>query len=339
MLAPGNEDQKKIQVLTHDLFRADAVLGFEVAFLLLHPAANSLLGLPVGEGGVAAFSGLTYPLRDASSFRDLSEVSGSYRVQVAETSARAMARFVPDFMGIFGVDNSELPCLCLVVRGIDESVVLSLGSAWTPDQLIELLAKIRRIVDKAPDYRSEITSIGLLEPKPIASLEEVVREIEAKERKIAKLFDQILYRHSGNDNDINMVTAFVAEGCKGEDQLAHIFSRFSFKDTKRFAQDGQVQRVEGMVSRLEDLRAEMVPEQKDQRYVLSVADRARQWLENRDRLFEQLQVLRTSRRVSTSKNNEKLLGNLKTVMDLTKTTGDVAEKLVPAIKWIMKLWI
>ena len=274
MLAPGTDDQKKLESLTQNLYHADAVLGSEVAFILLHPKMDGAVGLDVGRyGEVAAFPGLAFPprdegrgghrelafpLRETSSFRDLSDMFGNHRSQIATTTSRAMARFAQDFMAIFNIKVTELPCLCMVVKGVDESIVLNLKPAWTPDQLMELLAQVRTIVDDAPDYRAKLSTMVALVPRPMERLQEVVREIKAKELKIAEIFDQVLLRHSGNEDDRRSVEQFVAQGCAGTENLRGVLERLSFESSARFERDGQIRRLLTLVKRLDEVRAPLI---------------------------------------------------------------------------------
>lgn len=352
MLAPASEDQKKLEALTLNLYQADAVMGREVAFILLHPGVAGTVGLEFDLGEVAAFTGiafpseearsahrgdLAYPLRHTPSFRDLSDESDRSRADIAGETSRAMARFVPDFMNIFEVKPSELPCLCLVVKGIDESIVLSLKPNWTSDQLIELLGKIRRIVDATPDYRSGVSTLAGLIPKPIEQLREVMREIEAKQNNIAATFDKVLQRHSGTGDDARMVASFVSQGCSGRTNLERVLDHLSIKSSAKFAQDGQTSKLIRMVENLDQLRAPLIQLQRDESFLPSVAEYAKRLVESREELFAQLQGLSDARKVSTSQSNLRILAKLKAVMEYANTSGDFIDKAGNLIAYITKL--
>lgn len=337
MLAPELEDQQKLKELTLRFAAADAWLGSEVAFILLDPNGDSAVGLDRGMGEVGAFSGTAFPLRNTKSFRDLTDRWAHHREHVAQTSARGMARFVPDFMDIFGVNPEDLPCLSLVVQGVDESIVLSLGKDWTVDDLKALLQKIRKIVDDAPNFKKEISSMAGLLPQPLERIQDLVNSISAKAGQASKILDQVLRRHNGNDDDHRMVASYVGQGCQGRVILEGVLARFSFKNSEKFLRDEQISRLLKLADELDSRRAPLIELQRGGLFIPSVAELAQHWVESRDKLFEELQGLLPAKQVATTRINRSQLARLKSVLEFVNTSGDVVGKAVAAYDWITKL--
>lgn len=348
MLAPAQEDQLKIAELVADLFEADAVLGDEVAFLLIHPGANTPLGLDKGYGKFATLRGsafpvresrqhLAYSLRETEVFRDMSSEGGTYRREIAEKSARAMALFVHEFMQLFGVSQRDLPALCVLVKGLDESIVLPLGRDWTKSSLLVLLERLRSIADELPNFRTEFQSLADEVPAKLKSLSEVTREIEAKVTRIVEILERLLRRYQGTESDSTLVADFIARGCPSHGQLQGVLDRLSFSSNERYLKDGQVTKVAALTARVEAVREELSLDIQSRHYVLSIADRAKQLVERRSQLFHAIQDLRTSHVTTTSAIASGSLGRLRPVLESINLTGDLSEKLLAAIEWVRKL--
>lgn len=337
MLAPELEDQQKLKELTLRFAAADAWLGSEVAFILLDPNGDSAVGLNRGMGEVGAFSGTAFPLRDTTGFRDLTDDWAHHREHVAQTSARGLARFVPEFMEIFGVGPEDLPCLSLVVHGVDESIVLSLREDWTVKELKEVLVTIRKIVDGTPNFKEQISAMAAQLPKPLERLQDLVTSIGAKAGQISKILDQMLRRYNGNEDDHRMVASYVGQGCQGRVILEDVLSRFSFKDSEKFLRDEQIARLLKLATELDTLRAPIIELQNGGLFIPSVAELAQHWVESRDKLFEELQGLLPAKQVATTRINRSQLTRLKSVLEFVNTSGDVVSKAVAAYDWITKL--
>jgi hypothetical protein len=348
MLAPAQDDQRKVSQLIGELFDADAALGEEVAFLLIHPAANTPLGLDKGYGKFATLRGsafpssagrrgLAYSLRDAEVFRDMSNEGAPYRQEVAEKSARAMALFVPEFMKLFGVSQRDLPAMCVLVKGLDESIVLPLGKGWTQDSLLELFGRIRGVADELPNFRTEYQTLADAVPAKLPSASEATREIDAKVTHVVEILERLVRRHKGTEDDRTLIADFVARGCPSSAQLQDVLARLSFCLDDRYLKDGQVGKVEALMIRVEAVRDELSQDLRARRYVLSIADRAKQLVERREQLFRAISDLREARIASTSAAASGSLARVKSTLEGVNLTGDLGEKLFAAIDWVRKL--
>lgn len=347
LLAPSKADQKKIIDLVDDVYATDAVLGDEVAFLLLHPGADTTLGLDKGYGEFATLrgtvfsgskskSGLAYALRDAEIFRDMSDEGEPYRRDIAEKSSRAMGLFVPAFMKLFSVNPGELPALCIVIKGMNDSVVLPLGTSWTVESLLEVLTKIRAIADRLPNFREEYQSLADAVPMKLHTVADAAREISAKTAKITEILEQILRRYPASELDRALLSEFVAGDFRGEAHLQAAFSNLSFKSNDRFLKDGQVIKVLGFARRLDTLRADLNDDIAGRKYVLTISDRVQQLDERRSQIFEAIQALGPARYTITSQNASAALVKVSGFLDGLKTVGEVGAKLASCLDWVRK---
>lgn len=348
LLAPSNSDQEKFSELVKDLYATDTILGEEVAFLLLHPGASTPLGLDKGYGQYALLQGaafvggrpsdgLAYSLREAAIFRDMSDTGGIYRKEIASKSSEAMARFVPDFMKLFAVRSSDVPALCVVVKGLNESAVLPLGAGWTVQSLLEILSKIRAAADHIPNFREEYQSLADAVPVKIHTVDDSVREIEAKTAKISEILEKLLRRYNGTELDKTILSEYIARGCPGEEQLNTALEQISFKTNERFLSDGQRTKVIGLAQRVESVRIELKEDLASRRYVLSVAERVQQLVEQRSQLLKTIQNVGNARFVVTSESASGALKKISALLDTLKLVGEIEGKVTAAIEWFKKL--
>lgn len=146
LLAPSNSDQTEITTIVKDVFAVDATLGGEIAVLLFHSRKGRKLGIETGSGSCKTFGGqefpavnssdeTTYPLRNLAMFRDMRNEAIPHRERLAQESARKTARFVHELMGLCTVTPEEIPAACLLVQGLERSIVIPLGENWTADTL------------------------------------------------------------------------------------------------------------------------------------------------------------------------------------------------------------
>lgn len=346
MLAPTNEDQAKLAELIEDLSYADAVLGSEVAFLLLHPSANNALGLDKRFGGVLAFKGcafppsqssteLAHPLRETPIFRELSSEWEPIQKSIAMESSKAMARFAPDFMNLLQVSQRELPCLCVLVKGLDESVVFPLGQGWNPTTLMTLLSGIRDIADTLPNFRVEFETLLVTIPTSVRTLEETIFAINAKTRKIVSVLKRILHRNQGTEADTTLIADFIAQKCPSTKQLEEILTRLSFSASTT---DQQIPKVIKLMRKLEEFRNDTQGDLARRQYILSIADKAKQLVETRVQIFTSLQSLQVGCVTPTSATNFRLLKGIKTTLEWINLSGDAGEKVLKAAEWCFRLF-
>lgn len=348
MLAPAEDDQQKMAKLVANLYETDAVLGEEIALLLLHPSATTPLGLDNGSGRFATLRGsafpsasthrgVAYPLRDNEVFRNMSREVGIYRQDIADKSSRAMALFVPEFMKLFAAPLTELPALCVLVKGLNESAVLPLGKDWSPDSLLELLSKIRSAAENLPNFQVEYQSLADAKPEKIIPVTEAKREIEAKINHITEILERIVKRYQGTERDSTLVADFLAQGCSSTEQLQHVLGCLSFRGNGRYLKDGQVSKVVRLMERVETVRVKLDVDLSACRYVLSVSDRARQLVERREQLFQAISGLRGARFTTTSKTASTSLGRVRSMLEDIDLAGDHGEKFLTAINWVRLL--
>lgn len=347
MLAPAQEDQQKLSLLIGDLFNADAALGQEIAFLLLHPNANTPLGIDKGYGRFATFRGsafpshhnndLAYSLRDVEIFRDMSSEGEHYRQEIAYESAKSTALFAPDFMKLFNISPNELPAMCTIVKGLDASIVLPLGKDWTPDSLLTLLRSIRSLADNLPNFRAEYQTLSDKLPAKLPALSESMREINAKVAHITEVLERLVHRYEGTENDRTVIADFIARSCPSSAQLEYILENISFSSNDRYLRDNQVKRVISLMMKVEFVRDEIAKDLRSRTYVLSIADRAKHLVERREKLFQDINNIREARVKINSHGTSRSLSRVKSCLDGINLTGDLTEKLLIGIDWVRKL--
>lgn len=348
LLAPASADQAKLVSLIDDVFAADAVLGQEIAFLLLHPASTTPIAVDRGYGQYATLRGTTFPraddrsrqdhpVHDVHALRDLSDVDGPYRQEISKKSASSMARFVPEFMTLFGVEPGELPALCVLVKGLDESVVLPLSKEWTKEDLLSIFCSLRSATDKAANFHEQFQTLADRLPEKLPRVEDSTREIAAKSARISDMLERLLNRYNGTDADRRLIADFIAQQLPDSASLEKVLAKLSFSNVERFQKDGQALKVRDLMSRVEAVRNSLSDDLTSRTYLLSIADLAKNLAEERERLFTELGNIQRSRLKTTSAHGSRILNKIRPVLEGVNLVGDVGEKLANAIEWVKKL--
>jgi hypothetical protein len=289
-LATSADDRQKLSDLIEEFYQSDAALGDRVAFLILHPEANTPIGIHRGLGRYSTFRGDAYPtsranedrprsLREMPLFRDMSDEGELYRSQVARESAKAMALIAPEFMRLLEVDSGDLPAICVLVKGMDDVVVVPLGRNWTPADLRDYFQGVRRIVERrvqSPLFRSYSTETIRAIRRQMAQAEEKLHAIEARIRKIGDAFNSIANRHTATARDRSKIADFLSQGVRSQEALTILINGLSFRETEKFFKDSQIGKVFKLTQQVQVLRDELHNEILSDAAIGSVLEQARQ---------------------------------------------------------------
>lgn len=269
LLAPAQVDQDKLLAIVRDLYETDAILGAEVAFILLHPNAEQIVAL-AGLGSMPVLRGAHFPqaeqfmrtprpLRDTGLFIDESTQNDFVREDMALQSARAMARFVPDFMKLFAVRPHELPALCVLVRGLNESVTVPLPKVWGKADLQELFRQLQACASDAREVGR--SNYALLKSARLdgALLQQGLLEINAKKAKLTALMDGLLFRHKATPADRQIVANFLASETAQAATFSKVLARLTISESERFRKDGRIGKAQGILYEIESIKAKVEP--------------------------------------------------------------------------------
>ncbi|PYC03572.1 hypothetical protein DMX09_15585 [Pseudomonas protegens] len=349
LLAPSDADQQKLASLIANLDEADTALGRKVAFLLLDPTTNNALGIDQPRGEVAAFPGYAFPssqhpekfirpLRNEQTFQDLGHDWEELRGRIARNSSKATAQFVPEFAELFAISPAEQPCLCVLVKGLDQSVVLPLGDDWSEATLIALMTQLHNIADQTPNFRAAYQHLEADGPQSLLPpLEKAVEEINEHISTLTQVLERILVRHDGTASDIEIMAGFVADRCPGTARLQLAFSQMSFSSAPDLKNDRDLLRATKLMTKISTIRNKINNDRKRKDIVVSLADQAQLVVESRAQLFDSLNKLQPLRLVSTSTVNGHLLSKLKSNLEWIDLVGNAHEKVASAVYWCMKL--
>jgi len=348
LLAPAERDQRSLAALIENVYEADSILNNDVAFLLLHPGVDTPLGLFKGMGEFATLRGLAfptrsphgdllYPLREAAPFRDMSDEAGKARSEIASQSARAMARFVPEFVNLLNIAPLELPALCVLVRGVDDAVALSLDANWTKDDLSLLLKRIRNVIDGAPNFQHEYRLLAAIAPADVKRADNEVLEREAKWRRVCAALEMVARRHGATETDVELITEFIASGTGQTSDLDALIASLSFAASPRFVTDAQIQMARRLMVRVEEIRESLSSDAMARQYVVSISERAEELVKQRDHIFAELRSVKGASIWRSSNQNAAPLSKIRRTLESINLAGDLGEKLFVAIKWAQLL--
>lgn len=346
LVAPAQSDQAKLTAIIETTFKADAMLGEKVAFLLLHPNVRQIVALG-GLSVIPVLQGTTfvsprteyaaaYQLRDTALFRDVSSEHDFLRQEMAKQSARAMARFASDFMQLFMVAPHELPVLCVLIRGLKESVVIPLQQNWGEDDLLGLFAQLQNCASDAEGAGQNYNFLFNSLPARLRRLEQDSREFLAKKDKLAELADGILSRHKASEADLKMVADFLA----GQDQSSVSFNRvlesLSIGSSERFRKDGRIAKAQRLLNQLATLRTENGFNQWSGEIMQSVTERAEALVAQRARLLSNLQKIRHGRLIATMASTNKI-SRVERQFNIVERVVGIGQKSAAAIESLRNL--
>lgn len=348
LLAPSSDDQKKLSEMIASPFAADAALGEEIGFLLLHPLAKSPIGLDHGLGKYSALCGelivgdrpkhsAPFALRDTSIFRDLSNEGEPYQREIASQAAKAMSRFVPEFEKLFCVSAVQFPALCIVVKGVNQSIVLPAINDWKAEDLLNVIIEVRSISDEIWRARRETPDLLGGVAQRLALAKNGIRELRAKSEKIADILERILRTHSATDSDREKVALFLATEQSNASRLGQTLDRLSFSESAKFLGDGQRKKVLDLMHKVDDVREKLSDELASRPYLLTVVEQANEIKRRREALFEAIRSrLRGGRFVSTSSRNDDDLQKVRPILELLKLSAEIGAILGRGIEWILR---
>jgi hypothetical protein len=346
LVAPAQSDQEKLAATIRNAYTADAMLGAEVAFLLLHPDAKKIVALgglniiPVLQGSTFVSPRgedvIPHRLLDTTLFRDISSERDYLRQEMADQSARAMARFAPEFMQLFTLGAHELPALCILVRGLRESVVVPLQKNWGQDDLLELFGKLQKCALDARDAGRDYNLLVYSLPERLRGLEQSQQELLAKRAELAKLMDGLLSRHKASEADLTMIADFLA----GEDLNSAVFNEIvetlSIGNSERFRKDGRIAKAQRLLDRLATLRDGNGFDSQSLFVVQSVAERAEALVIQRTRLLANIQEIRNGRLVATIRGGDNFSQVERSIKMVERLIG-LGQKSAGAIAALAKL--
>ena len=209
---------------------------------------------------------------------------------------------------------------------------------WNKDDLLELLRRIRRITDGAPNFRAEYNRLAQLTPEDVRQAGSVVREIEAKSKQVTVALEAVARRHSATEQDREAIAEFVAAGMRSTVDFDELFASLSFIGTERFKRDQQVERTRRRVSRIQALRDEMMSwDMSAREFVISIAERAQELVERREQIFAEIRRLERISVVRASKAGDMPLRRIGTALERVNVVGDAGIKLFSAMGWIQRL--
>jgi hypothetical protein len=348
LLAPAQTDQVKLTALIQEVYATDAMLGPEVAFLLLHPDAKKPLGL-MGPGGIPVLQGTVFPdqgkahshvalpLRDTLLFSDVNTEHDVQRQEIARQSARAMAYFVPEFMRIFGIPTDELPALCVSVKGIGESVVVPLGPQWQGEDLPAIFAEIQKLAINARQVGETLHELVHSLPGKISRLEQAVEQIESTKRKIGFALEGLLSRHQASQTDRKILSEFFTRESQSVEDFNTALMILSIAGSRRFLKDERIQKIQGLLNRMDELRDEFGTDRFSPNVIQPIAEQSKVLAEQRAHLHSEIRKIRNGHLVRTTTSPENMLTRVERHLTLLDRVYKLGRRGFAAFEGLRKL--
>lgn len=172
---------------------------------------------------------------------------------MAKQSAGAMARFTPELMEIFEVSPSALPSLCILVRGLKESVVIPLDKDWSVENLLALFAQLQNCVSEAKVTSNTYDFFFRSLPARLADLENDTREFASKKEKVKYLMTGFLSRYKASDADVQIAADFLANENRTSALFTQTLKEMSVANSDGFMNDARIGKIKNLLDRLADL--------------------------------------------------------------------------------------
>ncbi|WP_157281103.1 hypothetical protein [Pelomonas sp. Root1237] len=340
LLAPSQEDIAKQTSLVNSVLEADSVLGDEIAMLFCSsygsPDGTADFGVATSKESASGIPKHSEGKRIVYPLRELWSGAGD-QARIAQQLSHGTAAFVPEFISLFRVGSSELPALCVVIRGIDECLVVPLGKAWTPTEMMAIFGQLRHAIDSLPDFLAEYRSLANEVPFKLPIVKDALGEITAKKREVGTLIDALFERYGANDQDRDLGADFLASKQLKPEDLEHLISSVSFSSQERFLKDGQLAKLRKYVLRFAEVRASLSLELEARAFVVSIEDRAKAIVKRREKLYEELQQIRNARIFIRTNHSARPISRIRNVLDGISTVQEYELKIRTAYEWATKL--
>lgn len=352
-LALEQTDRMAIKDFVHDFYSYDAAMGARVGFLLCWPNAANAVGFSTGEpGAVAVFpgeaclaevstsdNGVARPIQDMQMFSDLNEALEDDKKKIAELISRQTSMFVTEFRGALGVDVSQLPAMCILVKGQDRCRVVQLEKNWKREIVLRWLQSLARIAERPSDnYGRSSLSLVKSVPALVAEGENLEQAIEARFKDVENALENIIRRFHGNDVDRLNAVRFLERKLTDEESLDKLFVCFSFFEQMQLKSNRGAQNLRSHFKELRTSQCKLTNILLDLEGSKTVSDLRQQ---RRLRSEETLDIINSLQLDGSSivypPAYRTTTSRLIAIVDGVNRWGDFGTKISDAVEWIKNM--
>lgn len=348
-LGSANHQIAELSKLIDSVVEVDSILGRKIGFLICSGDRQTASELDLGYGerlmigaqykGAVGVQNRTLRTQmaklDLHSFRH--HGGDQYYREAIQSLARSTARLVPDFMELFGVRHSELPCIVTLFKGIDEFAITPCSTQVTKDQIVSWLESVRLIVDQVDEdiLHADMRNIDM--GMRIRMSSEYQREIGAKLKKVEVAATGICARHKV---DSSAVLALLATLCSDSTTLFDKLEAVSAfcVNFPMAADDNRWEKIETLLQKVDETR-QMDVHTLNRSELQALESKIRAEMQKISMILERVRNLKMeggSSRYGTKRPNRRRLNSWE-VAEKLNTAADIWDKLSTALAFILKL--
>lgn len=260
-----------------------------------------------------------------------------YYKDASNALAQSTARMVPDFMELYGISRSELPCLMTLVKGVHTFNVTKYPAHPTEDDLIKWLEKVADLIERVErdlllrDFEAPEILQRIKASKGHAG------EAEAKLKKIEKAAHGIVTKYASSVDKALPTVSALSSSELNEEQKSVVMQNF-LSDFPAAKLDNRWPKIFGLQKRIDSLREEEFGS-LDRQSAKSLAEKLSDEKNKLEAIHAAISSLsfsnggsRVSRRGATPRRLE---NNWETV-DRVNTATDLMLKVNDAIKFVAR---
>lgn len=187
-LGATRDDKRLVSELIDQVVEIDAIIGREIGFLVCDPQGKTKSKLVGGEGESQLIGAeFISPNKKFGSARKFLSEADDWMLtdrKASEILAHSTISLVPDFMELYGIERSKLPCLVCLFKGMSDYAVLEVPHDPSFNNVLDWLNSIKEIYE---DVNRDILMADISQwdlSQRLQRSEELRREREAKIKKI-----------------------------------------------------------------------------------------------------------------------------------------------------------
>lgn len=268
-LGTSREDVELLARLIEQASHIDGIIGRKTGFLLCADGLNAASSVDQSGGKLNIINGVyKRPLAEPIVARDFisdfnmerwrnggQPADNEYYRDASNALAQSTARMVPDFMELYGISRSELPCLITLVKGVHTFNVTKCPAQPMERDLIKWLEDVADLIERV---ERDLLLKDFEAPKILQRIKASkghAGEAEAKLKQIRKAAQGIVTKYASSVDDALPTVTALSSGELNEEQKSVVMQKF-LSDFPAAQLDNRWPKIFDLQRRIDNLREE-----------------------------------------------------------------------------------
>lgn len=262
ILSMRRKEAKLFHALIDGLTEVDHALGSEIGLFLFYPNSEAALeawdhGTTLISGERFSFDGKRPVAMGAREFFHASTTPNDefYRRQIREIVTSSSAEIVSDFCTIFNISQTELPCVCTIIKGLAAPILSRTGERLSYSRLVQAAHAIRNELEQVRVRAHLLTEDLPTLRRELHSAEDAVQRADAKKNRILDLVKGLERKY-----DLPLLpqtTAMLAIGSLTTESFDILIREVSRDTCDRVLHDSRAQGVRNAIEKWQDATDEV----------------------------------------------------------------------------------